>query len=147
MRPADGGPPSSCARPCPAPGSIRAWSTSDSTRSLGATCWSRCARSASRCRRPAETTNFGNPWFRAGKRPFAIFGVRDGAPGVSFRADPFARELLLDDERYFPTPYMHHHGWLTLRLDEPIDWDEVLDLVLDSYRMQALKRMLGALDG
>ena len=95
----------------------------------------------------AETTNFGNPWFRAGKRPFAIFGVRDGAPGVSFRADPFARELLLDDERYFPTPYMHHHGWLTLRLDESIDWDEVEDLVLDSYRMQALKRMLRALDG
>ena len=88
----------------------------------------------------SETINFGNPWFRAGKKPFAIFGV-------SFRADPFARELLLEDERYFPTPYMHHHGWLTLRLEEPVDWDEVEEHLLDSYRMQALKRMLRALDG
>lgn len=95
----------------------------------------------------SETINFGNPWFRAGKKPFAIFGVRDGVPGISFRADPFARELLLDDERYFPTPYMHHHGWLTLRLEEPVDWDEVEEHLLDSYRMQALKRMLRALDG
>jgi len=95
----------------------------------------------------AETTNFGKPWFRAGKKPFAIFGIRDGEPGVSFRADPFTREVLLEDERYVPTPYMHRHGWLTLRLDEPVDWAEVEDLVLDSYRMQALKRMLRALDG
>lgn len=95
----------------------------------------------------AETTNFGSPWFRAGRKPFAIFGVRDGVPGVSVRVDPFARELLLEDARYAPTPYMHHHGWLTLGLEGPIDWDEVEDIVLDSYRMQALKRMLRALDG
>ena len=73
--------------------------------------------------------------------------MRDGVPGISFRADPFARELLLDDERYFPTPYMHQHGWLTLRIEEPVDWDEVEEHLLDSYRMQALKRMLRALDG
>ena len=42
---------------------------------------------------------------------------------------------------------MHHQGWLTLRLDEWVDWDEVEELVLDSYRVQALKRMLRALDG
>ena len=94
----------------------------------------------------SETLNFGNPWFRAGRRPFAIFSVRDGVPGVSFRADPFARELLLDDDRYVPTPYMHQHGWVTLRLVEPVDWDEVEEHLLDSYRLQALKRMLRALD-
>ncbi len=32
-----------------------------------------------------------------------------------------AREQLLEDERFFPTPYMHHNGWLTLRLDGEID--------------------------
>lgn len=95
----------------------------------------------------AETVNFGNPWFRAGKKPFAMFEIRDGEPDVAFRAPPMARELLLDDERFFPTPYMHHHGWVTLRLDEPVDWDEVEDYLLDSYRLQALKRMLRALDG
>ena len=93
-----------------------------------------------------ETINVGHPWFRAGQKVFAIFGVDDG-PDVSFRADPDARAALLDDPRFYPTPYMHHNGWLTLRLEAPVDWDEVEELLLDSYRMQALKRMLRALDG
>ncbi len=58
-----------------------------------------------------------------------------------------AREQLLEDERFFPTPYMHHNGWLTLRLDGEIDWGEVENLLLDSYRQQVLKRMVKALDG
>ena len=94
-----------------------------------------------------ETINFGSPWFRAGAKVFAIFGVHEGVPGVSFRADPLGREALLDDSRFTPTPYMHHNGWLTLRLDRTVDWDEVEELVVDSYRLQALKRMLRALDG
>ena len=94
-----------------------------------------------------ETLNFGRPWFRAGKRVFAIFDVGEGGPGVSFRADPMAREHLLEDGRCYPTPYMWHNGWLTLRLEEPIDWDEVEELLLDSYRLQALRRMLRELDG
>jgi predicted DNA-binding protein (MmcQ/YjbR family) len=93
-----------------------------------------------------ETINFGHPWFRAGKKVFAIFGLGDDRPGVSFRADPMARELLLDDARFVPTPYMHHNGWLTLRLEAAVDWDEVEELVVDSYRQQALKRMVRALD-
>jgi predicted DNA-binding protein (MmcQ/YjbR family) len=93
-----------------------------------------------------ETLNFGHPWFRAGKKVFAIFGVNDDVPGVSFRADPMMRETLLEDHRFTPTPYMHHNGWLTLRLDRPVDWDEVEELLLDSYRQQALRRMLRALE-
>jgi hypothetical protein len=41
---------------------------------------------------------------------------------------------------------MWHNGWLTLRLDDPVDWDEVDELLVDSYRSQALKRMLRALE-
>lgn len=92
-----------------------------------------------------EGLSFGEPWFRAGKKPFAIFEVHDGVPEVSFRAVPEAREELLTDPRFRPTPYMWHNGWLTLQLREPVDWDEVEELVLDSYRQQALRRMLKAL--
>jgi predicted DNA-binding protein (MmcQ/YjbR family) len=94
-----------------------------------------------------EGMSFGEPWFRAGKKPFAIFDVHDGTPEVSFRAVPEAREELLADPRFHPTPYMHHNGWLSMRLEAPVDWGEVEDLVLDSYRQQALKRMLKALEG
>jgi predicted DNA-binding protein (MmcQ/YjbR family) len=93
-----------------------------------------------------ETVNFGHPWFRAGKKVFAMFNVREGAPDVSFRADPMARELLLSDVRFMPTPYMHRNGWVSLHLDDPVNWDEVEELLLDSYRQQALRRMVRALE-
>jgi len=93
-----------------------------------------------------ETINFGSPWFRAGKKVFAIFSADDDGPRVSFRADPFQRDLLLEDGRFYPTPYMHHNGWLTTSLDGEVAWEELEDLLLGSYRQQALKRMLRALD-
>jgi predicted DNA-binding protein (MmcQ/YjbR family) len=94
-----------------------------------------------------ERRSFGSPWFRAGRKPFAIFEVHDGRPLIAFRAVPDARDELLTDPHYFPTPYMWHNGWLSMHLDEPVDWDEVEETLLDSYRLQALKRMLKALDG
>lgn len=93
-----------------------------------------------------EGTSFGAPWFRAGKKPFAIFELAGGRPNVSFRAVPEARDELLTDPRFFPTPYMHQHGWVSLYLDGDVDWDEVEELLVDSYRLQALKRMLRALE-
>jgi predicted DNA-binding protein (MmcQ/YjbR family) len=94
-----------------------------------------------------ETVNFGAPWFRAGKRVFAIF-ARDGDEAtVWFRTEPLAREALLEDGRFTPAPYMHRHGWLATALDDDTDWGELEELLVDSYRLQALKRMLRALDG
>jgi predicted DNA-binding protein (MmcQ/YjbR family) len=94
-----------------------------------------------------EGQSFGIPWFRAGKKPFAIFDLHEERPNVSFRAAPEARDELVADARCFPTPYMWHNGWVSLYLDGDVDWEEVEELILDSYRLQALKRMLKALDG
>lgn len=94
-----------------------------------------------------ETLNFGSPWFRAGKKVFAIFEAGDGTPSVSFRAAPMQREELLESGRFYPTPYMWHNGWVSIDLDDSPDWEELEELLVDSYRLQALKRQLRALDG
>jgi len=39
-----------------------------------------------------------------------------------------------------------HHGWVGLWLDGEIDWDELADLVDESYRMTAPKRLSAQLD-
>jgi predicted DNA-binding protein (MmcQ/YjbR family) len=57
------------------------------------------------------------------------------------------QEELLMDDRFFPTPYAAHKGWVSLRIDEQTDWDEVDGLLREAYRRVALKRMLKALDG
>ena len=45
-------------------------------------------------------------------------------------------------ERYFVPAYVGPRGWVALRLDVgEIDWDEVTELVADSYRRIAPKRL------
>ena len=56
------------------------------------------------------------------------------------------QEELLKDERFYPTPYAAHQGWVSLRIDGQTDWDEVSGLVREAYRQVALKRMLKELE-
>ena len=57
-----------------------------------------------------------------------------------------AEIVAADSERYFLPPYMARHGWVGLRLDVgDIDWDEVEDLVTESYRLIAPKRLVASL--
>ena len=46
-----------------------------------------------------------------------------------------------DPEHFFVPPYVGQHGWVGLFLDAEIDWDLLADLVEDSYRMTAPKRL------
>src|SRR6476660_267018 len=38
-----------------------------------------------------------------------------------------------DPERYFIPPYVGHRGWLGVRLDRGLDWDELAGIVEDAY--------------
>jgi hypothetical protein len=49
--------------------------------------------------------------------------------------------------RFFVPPYVGPKGWIGIRFDvEGVDWDEVSDLVEQSYRMTAPKRLSSLLD-
>jgi hypothetical protein len=41
---------------------------------------------------------------------------------------------------------MGHNGWIALDVSDGVNWDEVRELALSSYRHFALKRMLNALE-
>ncbi len=99
-----------------------------------------------------EVEQFGYPWFKAGKRPFAIFGLvnpDDASVGaLSFAASRDDQDALCHlDPRFRPTPYMHQHGWTTLELTGTVDWGLIDELLESAYRRVALKRMLTTLDG
>jgi hypothetical protein len=38
-----------------------------------------------------------------------------------------------DPERFFVPPYVGHRGWLGVRLDCGLDWDELTGIVEDAY--------------
>jgi predicted DNA-binding protein (MmcQ/YjbR family) len=94
-----------------------------------------------------EVEAWGHPTFRAGKKMFAAFGdVVPWGPTLGLKVGFDRQEELLKDARFFPTPYAAHQGWVSLRLDGKIDWDEVKGLLREAYCQVALKRMLRALD-
>ena len=47
-----------------------------------------------------------------------------------------------DPVRFYLPAYIGPRGWVGMRLDvEPVDWRQVSDLVIDSYRLAAPKRL------
>lgn len=49
-------------------------------------------------------------------------------------------------ERYFRPPYVGSRGWVGMRLDKDVDWDEVTELCEDAYRAVAPTRLSRLLD-
>jgi predicted DNA-binding protein (MmcQ/YjbR family) len=93
-----------------------------------------------------EVEAWGHPTFRAGKKMFAAFGEYDGEMSLGLKMSYERQDELLEDDRFFPTPYAARLGWVSLRIDNKTDWDEVNSLVREAYRQVALKRMLKAMD-
>lgn len=96
-----------------------------------------------------EVEAWGHPTFRAGKKMFAAIGwehtdCKQVAIGMKVGHDRQAE--LLEDDRFFPTPYAAHQGWVSLRIDKKTDWEEVKELLQEAYRQVALRRMIKQLD-
>ncbi len=96
----------------------------------------------------SEQGGVGNPSFKVRNKIFAMQHGVDGRPSLWCKAPPGAQDVLIgsDPERFFVPPYVGHHGWVGVYLDVELDWDEVADLIKESYRMTAPKRLYALLD-
>ncbi len=95
-----------------------------------------------------EAGGVGNPSFKVREKIFAMQHGHEGRPSAWFKAAAGLQELLVGSapERFFVPPYVGHHGWVGAWLDAEVDWDELADLVEESYRMTAPKRLAARLD-
>jgi hypothetical protein len=58
-----------------------------------------------------------------------------------------AREALVaSSETFFRPPYVGGRGWVGVRLDGAIDWDEIAETIEDAYRTIAPARLVVSLD-
>jgi len=59
----------------------------------------------------------------------------DGRFAIWCAAPEGMQKMLVDadPERFFVPPYVGHRGWLGMRLDRALDWDEVAGIVEDAY--------------
>jgi predicted DNA-binding protein (MmcQ/YjbR family) len=68
----------------------------------------------------------------------------DGRMAVLCKAPPGENQGLVvsDPHRFYLPRYVGKRGWVGLRLDlQDVDWGEVAELVADSYRLVAPKRL------
>jgi predicted DNA-binding protein (MmcQ/YjbR family) len=93
-----------------------------------------------------ETVTFGHPTFRAGKKIFAVFENYRGEDTICFKATHEDQTLLVLDPRFFVAPYIGAHGWTSMRVANGVDWAELTELLRESYRLVATRKMVAALE-
>ena len=93
----------------------------------------------------SETSSWGHPNFKAGKKVFVAYELIKGRASIAFRLPAADVERLLTRRQFFVTPYGRGQ-WVSLWADGAIDWEAVRKLVDRSYRVVALKRMVAALE-
>ena len=71
----------------------------------------------------------------------------DGRLALTFKVPPGEQTVLIasDPERFFVPAYLGPRGWVGLRLDiGKVDWSEARELLMESYCLQAPKRLAAA---
>ena len=100
-----------------------------------------------------ERPSHGAPtFFVRGKQTFATLWADhhgDGRLGLICAAPPGVQHQLVDEEpeRFYVPAYVGHRGWIGVRLDVAVDWDEVEAIVRDAYRCVAPVTLARQLDG
>ena len=93
----------------------------------------------------SERIAHGHPAFYVRvKRQFAIFLDNhhgDGRLAVWCAAPEGMQEALVggEPEHYFRPPYVGHRGWIGVRLDRGLAWDNVAAAIEDAYDVVAAK--------
>lgn len=57
-----------------------------------------------------------------------------------------AEVIEAEPDRFFKPPYVGTRGWIGLRLDGRVDWDEVAAVAEDAYRVIAPPKFVAELD-
>ena len=98
-----------------------------------------------------ETTqrpSHGAPtFFVRGKRAFVMALDNhhgDGRFAIWCAAGDGMQRMLVeaDPERFFVPPYVGHRGWLGVRLDRVLDWEELAGIVEDAYAEVAPQKLV-----
>ena len=82
----------------------------------------------------SETVTFGHPTFQVGGKTFAVLEEYKGELGIALKVELSLQSVFLKDPRFFRTPYIGKHGWVTLKIyPAPLNWKEIAELVKGSY--------------
>jgi predicted DNA-binding protein (MmcQ/YjbR family) len=85
---------------------------------------------------------FGHNTFKINGKSFVISGENENGFSLSFKSDRENQEILLHKEYFYRTPYIGHHGWVSIQNPTDEHWDELTDLIQEAYLRAAPKRLV-----
>ncbi|AKT43845.1 MmcQ/YjbR family DNA-binding protein [Chondromyces crocatus] len=92
-----------------------------------------------------ETLTWGEPHFRVGEKIFAGCGEGKGVVSIGFKLEMEHALDIIQDPRFTKAPYVGHKGWVSMDAAGITSWDEVRELIHESYRLIAPKKSLAKL--
>lgn len=92
-----------------------------------------------------ELETWGHPTFRVGEKIFASYGEAEDGPRIGVKATKPDQAVLIEDPRIEVAKYVGRHGWVSLHADR-LQWGFIAELVEQSYRLIAPKRLVRQLD-
>jgi len=100
----------------------------------------------------SERLSHGQPtFFIRGKKSFVMYLDNhhdDGRLALWCAAPEGMQEAIVEStpEHYFRPPYVGHRGWIGVRLDRDLDWNDVAGAIEDAYVTVAPKQLIEAAD-
>jgi hypothetical protein len=98
----------------------------------------------------SERLSHGSPaWFIGGKKTFVMYlddHHGDGRLALWCAAPPGAQDVLVHGrpEHYFRPPYVGHRGWIGVRLDRDLEWNEIAGTIEDAWLAVAPPKLIAA---
>ena len=98
----------------------------------------------------SERLSHGQPsFFIRDKKTFVMYlddHHGDGRLALWLAAPEGMQQALVEaaPEHYFRPPYVGHRGWLGVRLDRDLPWDEIAGAIEDAYLTVAPKSLIEA---
>lgn len=90
-----------------------------------------------------EEETWNSATFRVRGKIFCMGGHDPLRPSVSMKSTKEEQQALLSQgEPYFSPAYVGYKGWIGVDLTGPgVDWNEIVELVVESYRFVAPNRL------
>ena len=99
-----------------------------------------------------ERLSHGAPaFFVRGKKTFATVWDNhhnDERLGLICAAPPGVQGQLVDEEpdRFYVPAYVGHRGWIGVRIDRLVDWNEIGEILVDAYTCVAPAKLVAQLE-
>ncbi len=87
-----------------------------------------------------EKKIFEHPTFRIGGKMFCLYHGTTDNPAIAVKVGKMEQGIFLQDPRFFKTPYIGQHGYVSLPAKGKLNWEEVAELVKGSYALVAKRK-------